>query len=64
MYTQIILLVGFSLVITLLMFNAKGVERFSDIAVIGLAVLVTLVLSTLGIYFIIESGLFLYNNNF
>ena len=48
MYTQIILLVGFSLVITLLMFNAKGVERFSDIAVIGLAVLVTLVLSTLG----------------
>ena len=55
MYTQIILLVGFSIVITLLMFNAKGVERFSDIAVVSLAVLVGLLLSTLGIYFLIDT---------
>ena len=52
-YTQIILLVGFSIVITLLMYQAQGVEKFRDIAYVGLVVFIALTVVTLLIYFVL-----------
>ena len=56
-YTQIILLVGFSIVITLLMYSAQGVEKFRDIAVVGLFVFIALTVVTLLIYFLLVGSM-------